>query len=371
MSSTVGSPTSTGWKRRSSAGSFSMCLRYSSSVVAPTARSSPRASIGLSMLPASTEPSEAPAPTIVWSSSMNTTTWPWASEISLSTAFIRSSNSPRYLDPATIAPMSSETSLRSRRPSGTSPATIRWASPSTIAVLPTPGSPISTGLFLVRRERTWTTRRISSSRPITGSSLPRAAASVRSRPKRSSAWNLSSGFWSVTLWLPRTSASAFSSCSRPAPTLRITRPASPGWAATASIRCSVEMYSSFSSRISVSAVRMIWVSSVEPPAGSGAALLSLGRASSAGRERLAYRRRVDAELREHGDDDAAVLLEQHREQVLGRRLRIAPLVGQPLGGLNRLLGLDRESVWLHWLPLNLSLRDLDYDTPDKGFSRES
>ena len=50
MSSTVGSPTYTGWKRRSSAGSFSMCLRYSSSVVAPTARSSPRASIGLSML---------------------------------------------------------------------------------------------------------------------------------------------------------------------------------------------------------------------------------------------------------------------------------------------------------------------------------
>jgi hypothetical protein len=32
---------------------------------------------------------------------------------------------------------------------------MRWARPSTIAVLPTPGSPISTGLFLVRRESTW------------------------------------------------------------------------------------------------------------------------------------------------------------------------------------------------------------------------
>ena len=53
MSSTVGSSTRTGWKRRSSAGSFSMCLRYSSSVVAPMACSSPRASIGLSMLLAS------------------------------------------------------------------------------------------------------------------------------------------------------------------------------------------------------------------------------------------------------------------------------------------------------------------------------
>ncbi len=182
MSATVGSPTYTGWNRRSSAGSFSMRLRYSSSVVAPTARSSPRASIGLSMLPASIAPSAAPAPTIVWSSSMNTMIWPLASAISLSTAFSRSSNSPRYLEPATIALRSSATRRRSLRLSGTSPETIRWARPSTIAVLPTPGSPISTGLFLVRRLNTWTTRRISSSRPITGSSLPWAAASVRSRP---------------------------------------------------------------------------------------------------------------------------------------------------------------------------------------------
>ena len=40
-------------------------------------------------------------------------------------------------------------------PSGTSPRAMRWARPSTMAVLPTPGSPMSTGLFLVRRESTW------------------------------------------------------------------------------------------------------------------------------------------------------------------------------------------------------------------------
>src|SRR3954470_19643205 len=51
--STLGSPTYTGWKRRSSAASFSTCWRYSSSVVAPTTRNSPRASIGLGLLPAS------------------------------------------------------------------------------------------------------------------------------------------------------------------------------------------------------------------------------------------------------------------------------------------------------------------------------
>ena len=171
MSSTLGSPTKIGWKRRSSAASFSMCLRYSSSVVAPTARSSPRASIGFKRLEASTAPSAAPAPTIVWSSSMKRTIWPSAAWISLRTALRRSSNSPRYLEPASSAPMSRAITRRSRSDSGMSPETIRWARPSTIAVLPTPGSPIRTGLFLVRRERTWMTRRISSSRPMTGIEL--------------------------------------------------------------------------------------------------------------------------------------------------------------------------------------------------------
>ena len=70
--------------------------------------------------------------------------------------------------------------------SGTSPVTIFWDSPSTMAVLPTPGSPIRTGLFLVRRERTCMTRSISRSRPMTGSSLRSRASWVRFRPNWSS-----------------------------------------------------------------------------------------------------------------------------------------------------------------------------------------
>ena len=182
VSSTVGWPTITGWNRRSSAASFSMCLRYSSMVVAPIVCSSPRASIGLSMFDASIDPSAAPAPTTVCSSSMKSTIWPSASVTSLRTAFSRSSNSPRNFAPATSAPMSRPTMRLCFRPSGTSPRTMRCARPSTIAVLPTPGSPMSTGLFLVRRDSTWMTRRISSSRPITGSSFPARANSVRSRP---------------------------------------------------------------------------------------------------------------------------------------------------------------------------------------------
>ncbi len=182
VSSTVGWSTTIGWKRRSRAASFSMCLRYSSSVVAPIVCSSPRASIGLSRLLASMAPSAAPAPTTVCSSSMNRMIWPSESLISFRTALRRSSNSPRYLAPAISAPRSREMTFLSLSVSGTSPRTMRWARPSAMAVLPTPGSPIRTGLFLVRRDRTWMTRRISSSRPMTGSSLPARASAVRSRP---------------------------------------------------------------------------------------------------------------------------------------------------------------------------------------------
>ena len=205
VSSTEGSPMKTCWNRRSSAGSFSIRSRYSSSVVAPIMCSSPRASIGLSMLPASiAESPPAPAPTTVWSSSMKVMICPPASLISSSTALSRSSNSPRYFAPASIAARSSESSRRPLSESGTSPSTIRWASPSTTAVLPTPGSPIRTGLFLVRRDSTWITRRISASRPITGSSRPSSAAWVRSTENFSSDSYVDSAPSLVTRRLPRT-----------------------------------------------------------------------------------------------------------------------------------------------------------------------
>ena len=72
--------------------------------------------------------------------------------------------------------MSSEKIVLSLRPSGTSPRTIRCARPSAMAVLPTPGSPMSTGLFFVLRGRMRITFLISASRPMTGSSFARAHA---------------------------------------------------------------------------------------------------------------------------------------------------------------------------------------------------
>jgi len=186
---------------------------------------------------------------------MNSTMRPWSLWISLSTALSRSSNSPRNLLPAISAPRSSATTRLSLRLSGTSPETMRCASPSTIAVFPTPGSPISTGLFLVRRESTWTTRRISSSRPITGSSLPARAIAVRSRLYFASAWYFSSGFSSVTRWPPRTCWSDLSSASAVTPARTRRRDASFCDRASARLnsRCSTETNSSLSRCASLSA----------------------------------------------------------------------------------------------------------------------
>ena len=69
--SSVGSSTFTTWKRRVSAGSFSMYFLYSAQVVAAIVRSVPRASAGLSRLAASPVPAAPPAPISVCASSMN------------------------------------------------------------------------------------------------------------------------------------------------------------------------------------------------------------------------------------------------------------------------------------------------------------
>ena len=124
-------------------------------------------------------PSAPPAPIMVCSSSRNSMTLP-SSNTSLITFLIRSSNSPRYLLPATIPDKSSVRTRFSLTVKGTFPDTIRAASPSTTAVLPTPGSPIRQGLFLVRLLSICTTRCISSSLPITGSNFPSLANAVKS-----------------------------------------------------------------------------------------------------------------------------------------------------------------------------------------------
>ena len=182
VSDTVGSLTSTFWNLLSSAPSSSIYLRYSFKVVAPIQCISPRASIGLSMFPASIAPSNLPAPTIMCISSINIIMLPSDFLTSFKTFFNLSSNSPRYLAPAISDAISSSQIVLSFNDAGTSPLTIRCARPSIIAVLPTPGSPINTGLFLVLRESIRVILRISSSLPIIGSTLPSLKWAVISLP---------------------------------------------------------------------------------------------------------------------------------------------------------------------------------------------
>ena len=84
------------------------------------------------------------------------------------------------LAPACSKPMSSVSSETSFNCGGTSPLARRKAKPSTTAVLPTPASPVRIGLFCRRRIKISTIWRISSSRPVTGSSSPFLAFSVKS-----------------------------------------------------------------------------------------------------------------------------------------------------------------------------------------------
>ena len=217
---------------------------------------------------------------------------------------------------------------------GRRPTTMRWASPSTIAVLPTPGSPIRTGLFFVRRDE-----HLDHAADLVVAADHRVelallgAASVRSRPKRSSAWYLSSGFGSVTRCGPRTSPQrredrVVRRAERAAGSPR----ASPCESASASSRCSVEMYSSLSaSRLALGRLEHARPARRAGAPRTPAAPLTAASLSSAASSSRADRSTVDAELAEHRRDDAALLLEQHGEQVLGGDLGVAALM-RPAAG---------------------------------------
>mmetsp|Transcript_61466 Transcript_61466/g.183192 ORF Transcript_61466/g.183192 Transcript_61466/m.183192 type:complete len:317 (-) Transcript_61466:166-1116(-) len=166
-----------------------MYRTYSSAVVAPMTWSSPRASAGFRRFAASMEESAParPAPTSWWISSTKRQ-MPFSASVTSAMTFLRrSSNSPRYFVPATMAPRSREYRRLPCSRAGTVPSTIRCARPSATAVFPTPGGPTRQALFFLRRSRTWMTRCSSGSRPTTGSSIPSIAICVRSVATSSSA----------------------------------------------------------------------------------------------------------------------------------------------------------------------------------------
>ena len=140
---------------------------------------SPRANAGFSMLAASSEPGAEPAPMMVWISSMKTmiSLCFFTSSMSLRT---RSSNCPLNCVPATRVAMFSVTMRLFSKGTGTFLVAMSCAIPSTTAVFPTPGSPMSTGLFFFLRQSICITRSISVCLPTTGSNAPCSASEVRS-----------------------------------------------------------------------------------------------------------------------------------------------------------------------------------------------
>jgi hypothetical protein len=140
------------WKRRASALSFSMYLRYSSSVVAPMHWISPRASAGLSTLAGVDRPFGAAG------ADQRVQFVDEQDRVLGAADFVHHRLDPFLELAAVLRAGDHHRQVEHDDPlvgssSGTLPSTTRWAKPSTMAVLPTPASPSSTGLFLVRRQR--------------------------------------------------------------------------------------------------------------------------------------------------------------------------------------------------------------------------
>jgi len=178
----LGGSTSTGWKRRSSAASFSMCLRYSSSVVAPRQCNSPRASIGFKEVARVhrafglagahdevelvDEQQDAPSLCL----------------ISASTALRRSSNSPRYFAPATKRAHVEREDRLVLQPLGHVAAQNALGEALDNGGLANAGFADQDGIVLGLAGEDRMVRRISSSRPMTGSIRPLRACATRSIP---------------------------------------------------------------------------------------------------------------------------------------------------------------------------------------------
>ena len=179
VSAIEGSGTSTFWKRRDSAWSFSKICRYSLYVVAPMHFSAPVDSAGFSRLDASSVPPDAaPAPMIVWISSMKRIDFGIVGEL-------LQHRLQALLEVAAVLGAGKQRAHVERvhlvfaQQLGHVALVDAAREPSAIAVLPTPASPTSSGLFLRRRHSTWITRSSSCSRPISGSILPALASALR------------------------------------------------------------------------------------------------------------------------------------------------------------------------------------------------
>ena len=267
--------------------------------------------------------------------------------------------------------MSRAKTVLSRSPSGTSPLSIRWARPSTMAVLPTPGSPIRTGLFL----------------RLAGQDLDDAAdlgvpADDRVQPPGAPRRRPGRGRTSpAPRRPPRGSRTSPAGCRGPGERAEERRPGSRRAACSsrpaavpdpsssrATTRCSTDTYSSLSRLASRSAAS----SSAGQPLGdvtwpgSAPGPLTRGRRLELGLQVLTQPVRVGARPSQQPRDQPLALLEQRQQQVLAVHLGVAEPQRLGLGVVQGFLRLLRQSVQVHRTPLSGSvapLRPLELSDP--------
>ena len=222
---------------------------------------------------------------------------------------------------------------------------MRWARPSTIAVLPTPGSPMRTGLFLVRRLEDLddppdllvpADDRVELAGARLGGEvaavlLERLVRALRVRE--------------VTRWPPRTLWSALRIASRPAPWRSSSACASPPASATPRSRCSVRdvVVAEAAGLVLRPARGRAWRAGRGTASRPGSGRAGRGCAASsprnAGRS-TPSRRSVSAGMPSSGSTSAASRCSASSTGLCSRSARL-------LGGDDRLLRLLGESIELH------------------------
>ena len=110
----------------------------------------------------------------------------------------------------------------------------------------------------------------------------------------------------------------------------------------ASSRCSVETYSSLKLAASLKARSRSSLAALESVACAAPPPETLGRRLDLAVSLAQHGLRTDADLLQHGQNDAFFVLQQRRQQVQRQQFGIAVLGGEVVASLHRFLRLDRK-----------------------------
>jgi hypothetical protein len=194
------------------------------------------------------------------------------------------------------------------------------------------------------------TRRISASRPVTGSSRPSRASAMRSRPYFSWASYADSGMAEITRWLPRTLVSTPRTASRVAPYSLSSRPAAVAEpsSTSASSRCSTDVLVLEPLRLALRGVQhAAQPLRDEHLAGCRTRAADLGTAGQLPLRVPTQGRNVGVRAGKELGHESVGLVEQRQQQVPGVDLRVPEAQRRGLSVVQRLLRPLGQPVGVH------------------------